>query len=81
MATRNPFPEPDRDKHRCPRHGCTKVVSNSLFACYQDWKVLSEPARKEIWRTAKLPIIAPLRRAAIAACLAEWDKASGTPKR
>ena len=81
MATRNPFPDPDRDKHLCPRHGCNKRISNSLFACYQDWKVLSDPARKEIWRTAKLPIMAQIRRDAIRTCMEEWDKASGSPKR
>lgn len=79
MARPNQFPGPDRDKHRCPRHGCTKVISNKVFACYPDWRALSEPARMEIWRTAKLPLISPLRRAAIAACYAEWD-ASGKEK-
>jgi len=72
---------PGPGKHACPRHDCNRVVSDHLFCCYNDWRALSPEARKEIWRTAKLPIIAPMRRAAIQACLQEWDALSSGSKR
>jgi hypothetical protein len=53
------------DFHRCPGPCRDRVVPNSLYCCLDDWAALPERARRLISRTARLPILAADRRAAI----------------
>jgi hypothetical protein len=58
--------------HRCPAPTCTEQVSDAKLACRPHWYALSKPVRDAIWATAKLPLLHPDRRAALAAAREEW---------
>lgn len=64
-----------REQHRCPRRGCTKVVSNTIFACSEHWAQLPKDIRDEVYATAKLLILHPRRRAVFLAADKAWGPA------
>lgn len=61
------------DRHECPAPGCRAQIDNRLFCCHTDWFRLSQPVRNAISQTARLPLLAPRRRAAIAAAIHDWE--------
>jgi len=60
------------ETHSCPGKGCTRVVSNSILACPPCWAMLTRGTQNAIRRTARLSILSPQRRAALAKARAEW---------
>lgn len=60
--------------HRCPRRGCTVVVSVRLFACLADWNALPRPVQDAIRRTSRMNLLSEPRREAIIAARVAWDK-------
>ena len=62
--------------HRCPKNGCKVSLPNRLFACRQHWAELTQEVKAEIYRTARLPLLNPVRFAAITAAREDWADSS-----
>jgi hypothetical protein len=58
--------------HKCPKTGCPVSVSNRLFACGPHWAELTQEVKAEIYRTVRLPLLNPVRLAAIQAAREDW---------
>lgn len=58
--------------HFCPRPGCEVEVPDRLFACQRDWYALPDTIRAAILRTARLSVLAPARREALARAGRAW---------
>lgn len=64
-----------RDQHKCPRRGCTKVVSNKEFACRPHWFELPRDIRDEVHATAHMHVMQARRRAVFLAADKAWGPA------
>jgi hypothetical protein len=51
------------------------MVPNSRLACLEHWLILPLDVQKHVWDTARLPILHPDRRAALAAARQAWADA------
>lgn len=59
--------------HRCPGPCRDRMVPDALYCCLEDWALLPERAQRLISRTARLPILAADRRAAIELARRCWN--------
>jgi hypothetical protein len=64
-------------EHQCPggrTTPCPKFVPDRLLSCPDHWFRLPADVRRQIERTANLPLLHPDRRAAIQAALDVWKE-------
>jgi hypothetical protein len=60
-------------RYPCPRPGCSRTVSASLFCCLGDWEALDDGTRQGISKTAGLSSLSTPRQAAIKEAKRQWD--------
>jgi hypothetical protein len=58
--------------HRCPARPCAAEVPNRLLACPTHWFRLPADIRREVARTAHLPVNHPQRRIALMNAVNYW---------
>lgn len=67
--------------HECPRKGCKRQVSNSLYACLTDWEDLTPETQRAIRSTARLSVLATQRRNAFEMARQDWEDADEQAER
>jgi hypothetical protein len=67
------MPKP-KTGHRCPAYPCPEQVPARLLSCPKHWFMLPSVVRMDIEQTAKLNLLHPDRRAALAAAQAIWKE-------